>query len=48
MVSTEYIARPEDERARGEVPYGAQGEGARFVDRVDGKTWFFVVTIRAP
>jgi hypothetical protein len=44
MVSTEYVPRPGDERGPGEVPY----EGTRFVNRVDGKTWFFLVTIRAP
>jgi hypothetical protein len=48
MVSTEYMARPADERGPGEVPYGFQGKGERFVDRVNGKTWFFLVTIRAP
>jgi len=48
MVSTEYIPRPEDERPPREVPYGFQGKGVRFVDRVDNKTWFFIVTIRAP
>ena len=48
VISTAYIERPEERRPTTEIPYGFQGKGNRFIDKINGETFFYVVTIHAP
>ena len=48
LISTAYIPRPGDEQPPVAPPYGYQGKSNRFVSRIAGETFFYVVTLRAP
>lgn len=48
LISTRYIPRPGDEQPPGDVQYGFQGKGNRFIDQIGGERFFYVVTLRAP